>query len=299
MGERPGAADGALGPPAVFDAAPATTMRAGKQIGGARGIAAALCAIGLAILIMGCNIQYQFLYYPSNYVPSEKFLAAHGLQFWPAAGEGFRGFIAKTAGAGPQGTIIIFHGNAGTAAERYFYADVLGPLGYRIILAEYPRYGGRGGKLGEESFVSDAIETVRIASEKYGGKIFLMGESMGCAVVAAVAGKSGIPVAGLILATPWDTLLSVAEMRMSLLPVKLIMKDKYDSVTNLKSFRGEVAIIGAEKDDIVPIRLAENLYNSLSGPKKMWVVWGAGHNDWQMYLDRNAWKEIMSYIDYE
>jgi hypothetical protein len=33
----------------------------------------------------------------------------------------------------PKGTVIVFHGNAGSAAGREFYVQALAPLGYRVI----------------------------------------------------------------------------------------------------------------------------------------------------------------------
>jgi len=47
----------------------------------------------------------------------------------------------------PKGTVTVFHGNAGPAAGREFYLQALAPLNYRVILAEYPGYGGRTGTL--------------------------------------------------------------------------------------------------------------------------------------------------------
>ena len=82
-------------------------------------------------------------------------------------------------------------------------------LGFRVILAEYPKYGGRPGKVGEKSFVAAGMETVRLAFEQYGEPLYLVGESLGCGVAAAVAKQTSVPIAGIILITPWDTLASV------------------------------------------------------------------------------------------
>ena len=78
------------------------------------------------------------------------------------------------------------------------------PLGYRVLLAEYPGYGARKGELSEETFVRDAKETLRVASERYGGPLYLLGESLGCAVAAAAAKDSPVEIDGLILITPWE-----------------------------------------------------------------------------------------------
>jgi hypothetical protein len=236
------------------------------------------------------------LYYPSPYVPSEKELAADQLQFWSAKTD-YRGFIGTTEIGNIKGTVIVFHGNAGTADHRSYYVKALGSMGYRVILAEYPGYGARKGELGEKSFVHDAQVTIHLASQRYAEPIFLLGESLGCGVVAAAAKDKSLKIDALILITPWDSLSAVAKSLYPLLPVGLFLKDKYDSVENLKSFQGKVAVVGAERDEILPIRHADALYKSLSGEKKMWVIKGAGHNDWPMFVDAKKWQEFMDFIN--
>jgi pimeloyl-ACP methyl ester carboxylesterase len=191
---------------------------------------------------------------------------------------------------------VVFHGNAGTAADRSYYVNALASLGYRVILAEYPGYGARKGELGEIPFVNDAKETLRLASDKYGKPIYLLGESLGCGVVAAVAKETPVQIKGIILIAPWDTLLAVAKEKYRWLPVRLFLNDKYDSIQNLKSFRGRIAIIGAERDEVIPIHHAQTLYTSLLVNKKMWTIKGAGHNDWPELVDLSWWKEITDFI---
>jgi pimeloyl-ACP methyl ester carboxylesterase len=252
--------------------------------------------IGLVMSLFSCNLQNHMLYYPSLSVPSEKELAANHLQFWPAK-TGYHGFIGTTEIRNTKGTVIVFHGNAGTADHRAYYVTALGSMGYRVILAEYPGYGARKGELGEKSFVSDAQATVRLVSQSYAEPIFLLGESLGCGVVAAAAKDKSLRIEALILITPWDSLSAVAKSLYPLLPVGLFLKDKYDSVENLKTFQGKVAVVGAERDEILPIRHANALYATLAGEKKMWVIQGAGHNDWPMFVDTKKWQEFIDFVN--
>ncbi len=75
------------------------------------------------------------------------------------------------------------------------------------------------------------------------------------------------------------------------------MKDKYDSMSNLQGYQGRIAIVGAERDEIVPMRHAVSLYQSLPGRKAMWVVKWAGHNDWLMIVGKPWWNEIMEFLN--
>jgi len=243
------------------------------------------------------NFQFRLLYYPSSSPPSGALLRANSIKLWRSSGVDYRGLVATKEPVPRNGTVIVFHGNGGTAADRAFYVEALGTLGYRVVLAEYPLYAGRKGELGEKSYVMDAIESTRLAFEDFGGPLFILGESLGCGVAAAAAGKASVQIDGVILITPWDTLASIAKEKFPFLPVRLFLKDEYDSVRNLGSFKGRIAVIGAEHDEMIPIVHASNLYNALSSkPKRMWTFREAGHNDWYMYANKAWWKEVMEFI---
>jgi pimeloyl-ACP methyl ester carboxylesterase len=244
----------------------------------------------------GCNMQNKFLYFPSAEVPSERMLTSENMKLWQATDGDYRGLTTTDASA-PNGTIVLFHGNGGTAFDRGFYLEPLMKLGFRVILAEYPKYGGRPGKVGEKPFVADGLETVNLAHKQYGEPLYLLGESLGCGVAAAIAKETSIPIAGIVLITPWDSLASVAKSLFPFLPVKILLTDKYDSIENLKSFKKNISVVGAERDEILPIKHAHNLYANLpEGRKKMWVIKGAGHNDWPFYADPSLFKEITDFV---
>src|ERR1700690_4419630 len=197
----------------------------------------------LVLLIMAFSVfdvQYKLLYYPDAYVPSKEALSIINLRFWPSESSDYRGFVSDSDQSRDKGTVIVFHGNAGTAADRAYYVKALRPLGYRVLLAEYPGYGARNGKLGELSFVNDARETLKLAFKQYGTPIYLLGESLGCGVVAATVKNvpvPPVPIDGIVLITPWDSLLSVAKEKFPLFPVRWLLKDRYDSIGNLNNFQ--------------------------------------------------------------
>jgi len=254
-----------------------------------------IAVILILLALPGCDLQESMLYYPSFHRPSPDFLAARHLRFWPADDTDYRGFISTVPNDGAKGTLIVFHGNAGNAADRDYYVQALALLGYRVILAEYPGYGARKGRPGEAVFVNDARSVLRLAFEQSEKPVFLLGESLGCGVAAAAARDMPVPIAGIILITPWDTLLSVAKGKFPWLPVQWFLRDTYDTIGNLRSFPGPIAVIGAGHDEVIPIRHAQELYRSLPGRKKMWTITGAGHNDWFDRMDTSQWREIMEF----
>jgi len=242
-------------------------------------------------------MQNRFLYFPSAERPSARMLEYENMKLWQATTADYQGLIAASDAPAPNGTIVLFHGNGGTALDRGFYLKPFMELGFRVVLAEYPKYGGRPGKVGEKPFVAAGLETVRLAFEQYKEPLYLVGESLGCGVAAAVAKQTSVPVAGIILITPWDTLASVAKSLFPFLPVKLVLTDKYDSIDNLQAFQKKISVVGAERDKILPIKHAINLYNALpEGRKRMWVIKGAGHNDWPMHADASLFKEMTDFV---
>ena len=257
-----------------------------------------ILALFLIILSGGCNMQNKFLYFPNNDRPTAPMLAAENLSLWQETGSDYRGLIAASDVSAPNGTIVLFHGNGGTAFDRGFYMEPLTRLGFRVILAEYPRYGGRPGKVGEKPFVADGMETTRLAYEQYGEPLYLLGESLGCGVAGGVAKNTTTPIAGIILITPWDTLASVAKSLFPFLPVSMLLTDKYDNMENLKAFRGNISVVGAERDEILPVKHAHSLYAALpEGQKRMWLIKGAGHNDWPFHTDASLFREITEFVN--
>ncbi len=121
--------------------------------------------------------------------------------------------------------MVVFHGNAGSALDRTPYVAALTPLGYRVLLAEYPGYGARDGELGEKSLVADAVTTAKALAQQYEGPLYVWGESLGCGVAAAVGATLSPAIAGLVLITPWKNLPELAHRSNGLLPAKWLVRD--------------------------------------------------------------------------
>jgi len=245
------------------------------------------------ILLAGVAIfQDRFIYFPEK-AAIEGF-ASGGLRAWPTT-EACRGLVAEPPGI-PRGTAIVFHGNAGHAGHRSFYAARLTRLGLRVILAEYPGYGPRDGTPGEDTLVADAQQTIALAHRLYGTPLLLIGESLGAGVAASAGARERDKIAGLLLITPWDRLEHIAAYHYPWLPVKWLMRNRYDSVTHLASFDRPVLIVVAEDDSIVPARFGKTLYKALAGPKHLMVVKAAGHNDWIGHVDDTWWQEAIDFL---
>lgn len=238
--------------------------------------------------------EHRLIYFPDNLPLAAAIAEARSRSLAPWPGENdYRGLL-REAERTARATVVLFHGNAGHAADRHWYADALVGLGLRVILAEYPAYGPRAGDLGEAALVADAAQTLALARRQFAGPLLLAGESLGAGVAAAVANTTD--VTAVLLITPWDRIDQVARHHYPWLPVSAVLRDRYDSVANLSRYRGRVAVVIAERDSIVPSRLGRALFDSLLEPKRLWTLAGADHNDWMSRVDAPWWRSVIGWL---
>lgn len=252
-------------------------------------MASVLAAVGVTMF------QDSLLYFPERTALGELAVSPAGTRLtpWPA-GDEFRGLLAEPVGGAVRGTVIVFHGNAGHAGHRLFYAEMLNPLGWRVLLAEYPGYGSRDGNLGEASLVADAAATITLAQRDFGATV-LLGESLGAGVATAASAHvahRGVPA--LLLITPWDTLTATAAHHYPWLPVRWLLRDRYDSAANLQGYPGRVTVIVAERDSIVPAMRGRALHGRLPAGQRLLSIADAGHNDWPDHVDAAWWRGLMA-----
>lgn len=243
-------------------------------------------------------LQRKMMYFPTRFAAEqlEALVDELNLQPWPSASE-MRGLISKTPPANSKGTVLVFHGNAGAAVHRMYFIGALQGLGYRVIIAEYPGYGARGGSPSEDVFIKDGIVSAQMALQAFKEPLFLCGESLGSGVVAGIVASQSLPVKGLLLITPFDSMVKVAQHHYWYFLARWLILDRYDNAANLQGFHGPVAMLLAERDEVIPSRHTLALYDSISGPKKLWRFENAGHNNLPMDVRQLWWSEVMGFID--
>ncbi len=253
--------------------------------------------IYLLILLLAYLFQRKLIYYPDNYTLDQLQNTATrlNLNMWPSQAN-YRGFISAKPPMQMKGTVIVFHGNAGSAIGRTYYIDALQKLGYRVILAEYPGYGGREGNLSEPTLVDDGIETVQTALSQFGEPLYLWGESLGCGIVSGIVKNSRLPIQSIVLLMPFDSLPKIANTHYWFLLGGLLTRDKYNNINNLRHYTGKIAVLLGKQDNVIPNKHTLNLYQKLQTDKKLWSFDHAGHNDWPTSSDFPWWKEVMQFV---
>ncbi len=260
-----------------------------------------LSIIGLIYVSMGLYIylaQHKLLYLPKIYPLNQAIATAeeHGLALWPTQDTQYLGLLSETAAEPPHGTILLFHGNAGSAMSRTYYAQTLNTLGYRVILVEYPAYGAKAGSLGESSLVASGTQAVQQAHQQFSAPIYLIAESLGTGVACAVARDTQALIQGLLLITPWDTLPNMAQQRYPMFPTRWLVKDQYHNINNLRRFEHPIGILMAGQDSVIPNSHTKNFIEQLDSNHHVWTFPDVGHTDWFSAVNIHWWQRAMAYL---
>ncbi len=193
--------------------------------------------------------------------------------------QGYRlhGWLARR-GASPGGLVVYFGGNAEEtswmAAESHRLGD------WSLLAVNYRGYGASEGTPGEGALYADSLlvyDYARSRPDVDRQRIVLMGRSLGAAVAVHVASQR--PVAALVLVTPFDSLVEVGAAHYPFLPVRWLLRHRFDSIALAPRIQAPALVIAAAADTIVPPRHAKRLFEAWGGPRQWVALPGADHND--------------------
>jgi len=254
----------------------------------------ALCLYLLATLFVACS-QRHMIYHPTRLAGAtlDSLARADGLDPWRRADGQRIGWKRLSQVRPAQGQVLITHGNAGCGVHRAHYATALQAAGaLDVFILEYPGYGDRPGAPSEAALCAAGAEAFQALDPDR--PVWLIGESLGSGVAAYLAGKDPRRVEGLLLIAPFDNLSDLAQHHMPVFPVRLILRDRFPSDEHLKGFKGPVGVLLAGQDEVVPSQFGRRLYDGYPGPKKLWEIPGASHNE--VYRQPlTFWQEVVKF----
>jgi hypothetical protein len=182
--------------------------------------------------------------------------------------------VSTRPNAGPD-ALIYFGGNGEDVSQDM--PDFASAFPHQAIyLLHYPGYGGSSGSPSERTIVADALALFdRIHAEH--PNVVLIGRSLGTGVAVQVASQR--PVARLVLVTPFDSLGDVAAAQFPLLPVRWLLRDRFESWRYASQVTAPTRIIVAEDDEVVPRASTDRLRTRFKDGIVSWVIVpGVGHN---------------------
>ena len=194
--------------------------------------------------------------------------------------DGYRleGAVIPAQGAPSGPMLLAFGGNAWDAHALAGFLHALVPD--RAVAAFHFRgYGPSEGRPGAAALLADAplvFDAVAARPEAADG-IIAVGLSLGAGPAAEVSALR--PVAGLMLVTPFDSLLAMARTHYPWAPSRLLLRHRMDVAQTLARADVPVAVIAAEADTIVPPARTAPVRAAARDLVADITVPGAGHND--------------------
>jgi pimeloyl-ACP methyl ester carboxylesterase len=173
--------------------------------------------------------------------------------------------------------VLYFGGNAEDVSWMIEDALTRAP-GVGWLLVSYRGYGASEGSPSEATITADALAWHDYAMhELRPERLLVFGRSLGGGAATFVASERA--VAGVILVTPFDSLVEVAKRHYPFLPVALMLRHPFDSIGRAPKIAAPLLCIAAARDEVVPAAHARRLYEAWGGPKRWIELEGAGHND--------------------
>jgi pimeloyl-ACP methyl ester carboxylesterase len=176
-----------------------------------------------------------------------------------------------------RSVLVGFGGNAWNGQDVAEYLHELFP-DYDVVTFHYRGYAPSTGSPSAEALIADAPLVYDAAAARLKPRrIIAVGFSIGSGIAAQLAAKRKLD--GLILVTPFDSLKAVAQSMYPWLPIGPLFGHQIDAAVALEKSRVPVAIVAAERDEIVPAARTAALRKQIPNLVFDRTIKRAGHND--------------------
>jgi pimeloyl-ACP methyl ester carboxylesterase len=205
--------------------------------------------------------------------PRAERLSAH-----TPGGETLNGVLIPPDEPDATRTLILgFGGNGWNAQDVAEYLHELYP-DHAVVAFHYRGYRPSTGSPSAEALIADApvIYDTAVGATKP-ARVIAVGFSIGTGVAAQLSANRKLD--GLILVTPFDSLKAVAQSMYPWLPIGPLFAHEIDAAGPLRRTGVPVAIIAAERDEIVAADRTGALRKVVSHLIYDRTIAGAGHND--------------------
>ena len=122
--------------------------------------------------------------------------------------------------------------------------------------------------------------------------IILYGESLGTGIAIEISQNELF--AGLILESPYTSIVEMGKISFPYLPIKLILKDRYDSVDKLKNIKIPTLVLHGKNDSLVPFYMGKEIFENLSTVKFNYFV---NDDDHMMRFDSSLKNTLHNFIN--
>jgi len=186
-------------------------------------------------------------------------------------------------------TILFFHGNAGSLENRIHKLNHFNKMDINFLIIAWRGFSGNKGKPTEKGLYEDGRSAINwlISKGVEEEDIIIYGESLGTGVATHLSQNKNF--AGVILETPFTSMVDAARIFYPYIPVSLLLKDKFDNKRKIKNINIPVLIMHGEADQIVPFFMGEKIYEIANEPKYSYFT---KHDNHMMEYDENLIKAL-------
>jgi uncharacterized protein len=244
-----------------------------------------IAAITLCVWLLVYFYQDHLLFFPPPPADPAHYARLPGVEaveLAKADSVKLRGYLVLPNAPPPYSLMIYFGGNAEeispmVAQARHF-------PGFALLVINYRGYGASEGKPSERAFNSDALAIYDYAVARTGfnaQRVYAMGRSLGSGVAVALADQR--PLAGVVLVTPYDSMVAIAHVHYRWLPASLLLKHRFDSLSRAPAIHAPLLMLTAGDDVVIPLARSDALFAAWAGAKSRLAIAGADHNSIDAY----------------
>ena len=190
-------------------------------------------------------------------------------------------------------TLFYFHANAGTLENRIHKINHFRQMDINFLIIAWRGFSGNKGNPSEKGLYEDGRSAIKWLLNKGIDEenIIIYGESLGTGVATHLAQNKNF--AGIILETPFTSMIDAAKNFYPYIPVGLLLKDKFDNKSKIKNINSPVLIMHGEADQIVPFFMGKKMYEIANEPKYSYFT---KHDNHMMEYDENLVKALKSFL---
>ena len=190
-------------------------------------------------------------------------------------------------------TILFLHGNAGSLENRIHKINHFKNMDVNFLIIAWRGFSGNMGQPTEKGLYEDAKSAVRWLNSEgvIEENIVIYGESLGTGVAVELAQNRNF--AGIILESPFTSMVDVAKSKYPFFPIRLLLKDKYESDKKIKNIKSPILIMHGEVDELVPFWMGKKMYNLANEPKYFFF---SEHDDHMMDYNEMLLNSLKEFI---
>ncbi|HEY9790783.1 MAG TPA: alpha/beta hydrolase [Candidatus Obscuribacterales bacterium] len=178
---------------------------------------------------------------------------------------------------------LFSHGHSGNLTGRLSLVALLLRANASVLIYDYRGYGHSEGRPTISGVCEDGIAAYDFLVREKGytpAEIVLYGESLGCAITSEIAAAR--PCAGIVLQSGFTSLKDIGGEYMPitrLYPHFMYPRPLLDNVKRMSMDRRPLLIIHGQKDQVVPFRHAQRIFEEAAQPKMFVELPEAAHSD--------------------